>query len=703
MAETTKRRSWQVPPFSGSTPAEVQEWAKQQKDDGIEYFESSPGFEQLEESVRILSGRPNAGTAAKQKDPKYSKLSTNRLKRDLREMVNSLSEIRYNPGYGAGNNDLHATAETLNNVGYFWWVGRFIDLKFKKGIQWMAISPCGWIEICYRTIPGERGKKAIDCIPMSAFDVVMTGVTESGDHQEAYAVTLIKDVPVYLAHALFPDNQNDLKPDRETPNSWYERVRAKAQKVINEVFSGNEPEKTTARNPTCRIYYQYVLDLSINRSGKTMKMGYVKSGSNGTMTESETPWSYDVPSVGESIPVGWEGETQIFRKATADDARIFPGRRLIIFTDTMNKPLYDGPMFDWHGRVPVIKLAADSWPFGDFSMLHDAAPMHEAVNEIDRISHQTLRNRFDPTLLYNMRSVARGDAKAVRLDVQGKRVGYNGAEGNDPMKPLVPHNFNVVEGWVSEFRKYLTDEMDYELGVHQISALSKMKAGAGAGGDQFDKLMDAGPIVKGIARDMERSFRDLADMFMFLVFQYMTTPQIMQIVGPDGVTAENYDFEPGNLIPSHLPGEGDKSKKSVYSQMQRAKWLAEHINFMVTPGTLHEIVQTTQKMMYLQLLKMGFPIDPWSLAEILRIPNFGKPPDGANSMIEKWMAWQKMQMEFKMAMAAEMQGMQPEGNTPGLGPKGGPKGTGGRSSTGAQAPQLTSKDNGSRQTMKESR
>jgi hypothetical protein len=385
---------------------------------------------------------------------------------------------------------------------------------------------------------------------------------------------------------------------------------------------------------------------------------------------------------------------------------MFPGRRLHIFTD--KDTIRDGPMFAWHGLVPLVKLCADSWPFGDFSMVHDVANIQEAVGELERIAHQTARNRYNPSVLYDYKAIDRNKAKGLRTDITGQRIGANLSERADPIRPLLPKDFYSLEDWFKWFlSEYLDGAMDYQMGVRDISAMAKMRVGASS--DSMEKLLElAGPIVKSISRDLERSMRDLADMFKYLVMQYYRTPKIMQIVGPDGITPENIDYNPGNLIPSHLPGE-NKDHKSIYTDQQRAHWMADHVRFFVTPNTMHEIVQTSQKLIYLQLWQKGFPISPWTLAEVLHIPNFGKKPEGATSELELWIAWQEMQLRMKMKMAAEAQilakelGLQPEeqegGNTPGLGPKGGAKGTGGRASSNQAEPSLKSKDGGTRSTI----
>lgn len=706
-------RTWQIPRYvaDGGDKKKIHEFLIQNVKDGGEYAEAEPGFAQLEQSIRLLTGTPDPKLAAKQSDGRYSRLLTNRLKRNLREMVNNLSDISFTPGFHSDSNDTQEQAELLNRVSYSWYISRFIDVQIKKAVQWMAICPRAYLEICYRQLPGARGKCEIDVIPRSSFEVVMTGVPESGDLQEAYTVTIIKDMPVYLAHATWPDFQDILVPDRETPKGWIE----KAKQVYDSVFA-TTPEKATAKNPTVRLYYQYVLDLSMNKSGKTQKMGYKKL-KDGTLAE--TPWSYDVPSEGSMVKSGYDvNGVPTFKIATDQQCRMFPNRRLIVGTE--NDIIYDGPAFDWHGMVPLVKFSADSWPFGDFSMVSDVASIQDTINEVQRVVHQTIRNRFNPSMMYDMRSLTRDKAKAFKPEFGGQKIGYNGQVSQDPMKPALPPAFYEINGWIYDANKKWEEDMDYQMGVKDPLALSRAKAGDEESMEKMAEL--AGPIVKGISRDMERAMRDLAEMFKYLVFQYYDTPRIMQIVGPDGVTPQNFDYDPGNLIPSHMPGE-NKSSPSVFSKMQRAQYQAEHLPFMIVPNTLHRLNQASQKLMVLQLWRGGFPLSPWTIGSIMGLPNIGKKPEGANTELELYAAWKAMEADFGAAEQAKLQaaaqsgqvdGQSPEdyiksvidGTTPGgptglplipslnghkqgnqsLGPNGGQGGTSGRASSGQRPP-----------------
>jgi hypothetical protein len=360
------------------------------------------------------------------------------------------------------------------------------------------------------------------------------------------------------------------------------------------------------------------------------------------------------------------------------------------------KLFYDGPMWDWCGRVPLVKFAADSWPFGEFSMVHDLAPVGEAINEIERIIHQMIRRRYRPPMKYNYRAVDRSKAKSFNID-SDNRIGYNGMEGTgeNVMTPLMPKDFYAVEGYVYEFVKYLVEALDDQAGRQSSVALSKIKGMAG--GDSLERLLElVGPIVKGIAREMERSMRDLADMFKYLVYQYMTTPQLMKIVGEGNLTPENFDYDPGNMVPSHLPGER-KDHPSVYTKMQRAKWACEHIDFVVQAGTMHELTQMSQKLLFLQLYRSGFKISSYDLAEVLRLGNYGVIE--GSTMRERWRN-EKMEELFDMAQiqkAMQEAGLQPpeqQGGPKGHGPNGGFRGTGGRAPSAQTPPKLQQKGDG---------
>lgn len=95
---------------------------------------------------------------------------------------------------------------------------------------------------------------------------------------------------------------------------------------------------------------------------------------------------------------------------------------------------------------------------------------------------------------------------------------------------------------------------------------------------------------------------------------------------------------------------------------------------------------------------MPFPIDPQTVADALKIGEWGKVQ--GNTILEKWTNWQEMELKRQLLMKLKAQeltgGELPEG--------GGPHGThaGGRKPSGGAMPQMSSKSDG-RPVTKESR
>ncbi|MGH9438189.1 MAG: hypothetical protein ACRD22_09905, partial [Terriglobia bacterium] len=146
---------------------------------------------------------------------------------------------------------------------------------------------------------------------------------------------------------------------------------------------------------------------------------------------------------------------------------------------------------------------------------------------------------------------------------------------------------------------------------------------------------------------------------------------------------EEFDFSPAGMVPSHMAWE-DTRQPSQYSIFERGVAHLNNFMFYITPGSLHEITQTSRQLLLLQLYKLGLPIDPWTLMEAFAIPNVGPPPLGTKSVIERWVDWNYL----KAGIAARIESGMPqqqEGR--------------GRKPTNQKAPHVETKDNGTRSTI----
>ncbi len=127
------------------------------------------------------------------------------------------------------------------------------------------------------------------------------------------------------------------------------------------------------------------------------------------------------------------------------------------------------------------------------------------------------------------------------------------------------------------------------------------------------------------------------------------------------------------MIPAHLPGE-DPTKESRASKTERARMHLDAFKFNVIPNSLTQITAITRKMLYMQIWRdKSFPMDPWTFAEEMELPNLGPPPPGAANMIDRWKAWMQTFMELQTKLAQQVQAAQ-GAQVPGLPGMGGREG-----------------------------
>jgi hypothetical protein len=134
----------------------------------------------------------------------------------------------------------------------------------------------------------------------------------------------------------------------------------------------------------------------------------------------------------------------------------------------------------------------------------------------------------------------------------------------------------------------------------------------------------------------------------------------MAILGPGGVTLEDFDYDPGSLIPDHVhASDFDESGNVTPEAMargplpryDRAKETLRQMTMHIAPGSLLTSSELMDKMLYLQLARMG-ALDTLTLLEKMGIPNAEK-------------VLQRLTVQAQMGMQAESPvGRPPSGQQP---------------------------------------
>jgi hypothetical protein len=670
-------------------------WLDESVQEGQAWIKSQRGFGDFRKSLDIISGR-DLGRSV----PDYrSRISTNRLKRNISEIVNTLAKLRPMWGYHSDNKAYKDQAEMMNKVTRAWYLESFADISIKEALQYAAATGRGWVVPVYRRDMFGTGRGDIKLLTYGAPCVLPNQLPASGDWQSAYVVHILDEMPVAMAHGMFPAFQHRLRPS--SSRYWY------ANDAVRKAATGNLWTRMFGRGPRqpgsealsdllVPIRRSYIIDLTVNTTKAPIPMG-----------EPGASWAYTVPYLGQEIPAGLDSQGRtLTRKADENDARLYPYRRLLISSDQC--VMYDGPGFDWHGMFPGISFQVDAWPWEPlgFSLARDGYFLQTGIDEVVRGNQDKVRAQLDMSLAYDTNAVASKEAKEFDPMRPRGRIGYDGSalEGQ-PFQPVVPEEVLKVTPESFTQLEYLEAKMDEQMAIRDVMALAKMRAVGSM--DELEKIVEStGPIIEGMSRAMEPPMRDLGVMVKYDILQYYTVSRIMQYVGPDGVTPEVFDYNPSSLVPSHLHGE-NVDAPSPTNAIQRARIFADNLRFFILPNSLHEMTQMAVKLGLIQLRKAGVMIDSQTIAEAWQIPSYGTLE--GNTVVERWKSEQEFQLEFAARLAAIKAALGgDEGGGGGAPPGAAQPGAGkqnpeGRPPSGNASPALKSKEGGARSTITESK
>jgi hypothetical protein len=345
--------------------------------------------------------------------------------------------------------------------------------------------------------------------------------------------------------------------------------------------------------------------------------------------------------------------------ATEEDCRLYPLRRLIVATDTC--VLSDNTSPWWHGKVPLAKFTIDEWPdqFLGYSIINDAYTIQKAMNENLRGFQDRVAKTLRPDVAYNPEGRAKSEMKRYDPRVPGQKI---------PMDPNLGDVVSFVDmpqldmNALLAYHETLKQEMDHLMAIPDMKDLAR--ANQVPAQDTLEKLMEiAGPVVQDMSRTLEKSMQDLGEMVKTMFYQFYTAPRKVSLLGPDGMTPEDFAYSPDSIIPTGFNQNSNMWEMEhqpaptwlIPPNLERARRARNGCIFHIMPGSLHQITQTQYKMFLLQFWRDGrFPIDPQTVAEGFNMTNFGTLPDNPMTMLERWKVWQEIMLKFQIKQTAEM-------------------------------------------------
>lgn len=733
-----------MPPY-GSTGERIHGWLLEAVQEGQGWLAAQAPSREWAAAAAMLAADSRGPDSSVMSNTEYPK-----AKRIFRELVASLASFQHEGEFKVlWDNRYYDQAHLLTDIDQNWFRSTKANVHYRKGIQ-TAVAK-GTAYFVEEWDPHFWGPNQGD-IRLTAMDpscVTFVQLPADNNIQNAYMAIVKYEMPINLAKRIYgrinPAFARDLQPDQQSA-SWIQRGVEKVQQFISPALrvAGRTRQTANGSFPTVNIYHGYIMDDSINLSPAPIQMGAY--GTN---------WTYTVPALGDPIPTGLKNPAtgeDLTRPAKADDCRMFPLHRLSVWSST--GVCYDGSSPWWHGGKPITRLSFNDLPWEALggSAITDIKTMGDGISALMRAMEDSAAARLDPAALYDDSIVSKEWAQAFNPRLAGVRAAAPLSTGGQPIQFPVPPGHYDVPQWIPQFMQDQEGRMDYITGVKDVAAIAKARQIPGA--DTLEKLLEmAGPIVQDMVRAIEMPLKELGEWRKAYFFQFYNSARIIQVVGPDNYTPEEWNYIPDAMKEKalarffYLPEQ--KRQEAVLGQFQFSGGmltpdipatasaderseaifkLISQFEYEVSESGVNEIHRMTTKLFYLQLMKEGFPISWWTFAKIAKISNFGPPPEGTNTEMERWIAQQHIKINLQgelqkeaALIQAETQaaiqqamgggGQPPEdGGAPpaaGGGPPGevppvpnlGDGGRAGRPQSYKKPPRMVSKDHGTRSTI----
>ena len=605
-------------------------WLRDAKVEGKNFIESQRTYSNLDDAIDIICGTLNNNIVTTRNRSNHisaetlSEIFVNTIKRDIKEASAILSNIRPSWIYESQQSQdetFKSQATLLNNLSSAWYGDTFVDRRIKDMLQWGLLGGISYLGVNWKPNRKNPCESNIILKPYSRDAVYPVGLSSDNDLQEAYAVIIKEEWDIRRAWRTFTHKKEYINPIKGLKKTnWIDSASDTIQNIIGSTKQNN----TTSKVPMVDIHFAYINDYTINKSQKEITMG-------------ESSWKYTVPYVGQEILDGYniDGSTRM-RRAKVEDCYLYPNRRLVIATDFV--VLYDGPSYYWHGKVPLVKYCPDGWVFSFIgtSAAAELLSMQKSAISMRRAIEDTLNLKLNPPIIMDEQSTSKTKAKSINLRQVGRKIMAKLSLG-EVAKPVLSPEYYQVDQRHFEYVAEVENKIGDILGLPDLKSLNQAKQVPS--GDSIEKFFaSVGAVVTDMSRSMDEPLKEVADMNLYNFMQFYTVNRRIKVLGEAGLVKEDFDFDPGSLIPSRLPNEPPIGKtiydlkqnpNGVYefnsTRTQRARTHLLNFRTTITPTSLHQITHIQRKLMMMQAFKLSpFLVSPETLAKVMDIPNWGQ-------------------------------------------------------------------------------
>ncbi len=573
----------------------ILDWATEAIREGEAVVQNNRGYDRINEMQDAIMGEQAADAL---RPGSFSRLNLNHFAETAGDLAASLTDTKIFWEYKDSTGRYDRQQELAQKMASLWWSNRLVDLKFANVVKYCLTEGSGYAHLTWDSDIQDMNLMAED-----ARDVLpIRPPTDYVTIQECQGVILRRGKTVnYLKHK-YPTAAPYIQADRDG-SFTRQNAQTRAAKLMDQMglksgfiqnlyaSLGGSAQAKQPPIPMADEFTIYVKDDSVNETGENVVMG-----------EPLSNWAYIVKP-GQPL---------------------YPRLRCLVLTRSAK--LYDGPSPYWHGLFPCPKLTLDPWPgswLGKIPLLDLLSPQAE-LNRTARGISDLFEKNWRPDLIADKNSIAKAlmdriDTRRAGLKLRTNPVAGQGAQIVYPTNDQI---ITLAMAWM----QFLIEEIKRLAGTEELTSLAQL--GQIPATETIERMIEAmTPTVRMRSRVMEAFIREVAMIVLSNMFQFYTADYRAAMFGPQGLTLEDADLNPGSLIPSDYG-------TSELSEAERAVRFLSHFRYEITPGSMLSAAGVTEKLLYIQLSRMGY-MDAITLLEKLGVPNIGAPDEAGKTIFER--------------------------------------------------------------------
>lgn len=573
-------------------------WVKSAVAEGEAFMQADPVWNEIDRNQDYISGKQKARAVTNTRPAYLNHVVVNEVRRTHRRHISALTDVKPTYAFRTPNPHFQSQALLLNNLTAVWWINTFADLAFADAGSYAVAGGSGDLVVEYNPFYGPMGDMQL--LPRDSRDTIPIRPSKDGTIQNWFGVILREAHSYNVLAAQYPNHLNLLRQSASPCGGGiFTKIRQGIRMLgggATTTLSGLTKTYTAQSNLTGNeviLYKVYLNDPSINTTDRPVTMG--TPGTN---------WAYTVKP----------GE------------RLYPRKRLIVCTEA--GVLYDGPNPYWHGMFPVARLKLISVPWSFFGMplvdVQVGSGMQDATNDLLNAMLDKVNQAIRPPMTGNSR-VPEPALRQFDPAKPNARLRSSGQMGQDMDLVKLPE----LPAFTFELFQSLRTAMHDLTGDSTLDALQAAAANQSFDPESIEAWMNAlSPELKLEGRQVELCIREIAEMQKANIFQWYNLKRRMQVLGDAGTTLEDFDYDPGNLVPAMQPGDKGYLPEldSNQDQRDRAQFFLKLFTFYVTPNSLLALNAQAEKLKYTMMMRAGI-CDIWTYWEKMEIPNAGEPPD----------------------------------------------------------------------------